>query len=259
MAEGLKMIAQKTKKIQKGLVNELTRVSKSLYLIRFTPHTPVDIKPGQFVSVLCDNLTLRRPFSVMNYEDGVISILFKKKGAGTTYISNLKQGDEIDFVGPMGNGFNIERKKSLLISAGVGSAPVFYLHKKMEELGVENFFASGFVSKEEIPSNLEFDMVTTDDGSEGKKGSIVNYVEGLILSFNPEKIYCCGPEIVLKLIVQTAEKHSIKTEVAMEKVMACSIGVCKGCVIKIKKDGKIQNATVCHDGPVFDGGDVVWQ
>lgn len=259
MAEGLKMIAQKTKKIQKGLVNELTRVSKSLYLIRFTPHTSVDIKPGQFVSVLCDNLTLRRPFSVMDYEDGVISILFKKKGAGTTYISNLKQGDEIDFVGPMGNGFNIERKKSLLISAGVGSAPVFYLHKKMEELGVENFFASGFVSKEEIPSNLEFDMVTTDDGSEGKKGSIVNYVEGLILSFNPEKIYCCGPEIVLKLIVQTAEKHSIKTEVAMEKVMACSIGVCKGCVIKIKKDGKIQNATVCHDGPVFDGGDVVWQ
>lgn len=253
------MIAQKTKKIQKGLVNELTRVSKSLYLIRFTPHTPVDIKPGQFVSVLCDNLTLRRPFSVMDYEDGVISILFKKKGAGTTYISNLKQGDEIDFVGPMGNGFNIERKKSLLISAGVGSAPVFYLHKKMEELDVENFFASGFVSKEEIPSNLEFDMVTTDDGSEGKKGSIVNYVEGLILSFNPEKIYCCGPEIVLKLIVQTAEKHSIKTEVAMEKVMACSIGVCKGCVIKIKKDGKIQNATVCHDGPVFDGGDVVWQ
>lgn len=253
------MIAQKTKKIQKGLVNELTRVSKSLYLIRFTPHTPVDIKPGQFVSVLCDNLTLRRPFSVMDYEDGVISILFKKKGAGTTYISNLKQGDEIDFVGPMGNGFNIERKKSLLISAGVGSAPVFYLHKKMEELDVENFFASGFVSKEEIPSNLEFDMVTTDDGSEGKKGSIVNYIEGLILSFNPEKIYCCGPEIVLKLIVQTAEKHSIKTEVAMEKVMACSIGVCKGCVIKIKKDGKIQNATVCHDGPVFDGGDVVWQ
>ena len=248
------MIAQKTKKIQKGLVNELTRVSKSLYLIRFTPHTPVDI-----VSVLCDNLTLRRPFSVMDYEDGVISILFKKKGAGTTYISNLKQGDEIDFVGPMGNGFNIERKKSLLISAGVGSAPVFYLHKKIEELGVENLFASGFVSKEEIPSNLEFDMVTTDDGSEGKKGSIVNYVEGLILSFNPEKIYCCGPEIVLKLIVQTAEKHSIKTEVAMEKVMACSIGVCKGCVIKIKKDGKIQNATVCHDGPVFDGGDVVWQ
>ena len=259
MAEGLKMIAQKKKKIQKGLVNELTRVSKSLYLIRFTPHTPVDIKPGQFVSVLCDNLTLRRPFSVMDYEDGVISILFKKKGAGTTYISNLKQGDEIDFVGTMGNGFNIERKKSLLISAGVGSAPVFYLHKKMEELDVENFFASGFVSKEEIPSNLEFDMVTTDDGSEGKKGSIVNYVEGLILSFNPEKIYCCGPEIVLKLIVQTAEKHSIKTEVAMEKVMACSIGVCKGCVIKIKKDGKIQNATVCHDGPVFDGGDVVWQ
>lgn len=253
------MIAQKTKKIQKGLVNELTRVSKSLYLIRFTPHTSVDIKPGQFVSVLCDNLTLRRPFSVMDYEDGVISILFKKKGAGTTYISNLKQGDEIDFVGPMGNGFNIERKKSLLISAGVGSAPVFYLHKKMEELDVENFFASGFVSKEEIPSNLEFDMVTTDDGSEGKKGSIVNYIEGLILSFNPEKIYCCGPEIVLKLIVQTAEKHSIKTEVAMEKVMACSIGVCKGCVIKIKKDGKIQNATVCHDGPVFDGGDVVWQ
>lgn len=195
----------------------------------------------------------------MDYQDNTISILFKKKGDGTTYISNLKPGNEIDFIGPMGNGFNIENKKSLLISAGVGSAPIFYLHKKMKKLGIENFFASGFVSKQEIPSNLEFDMITTDDGSVGSKGSIVNYVEKIISSYNPEKIYCCGPEIVLKLISQIGENHSIPTEVAMEKVMACSIGVCKGCVIKIKKEGKIQNATVCHDGPVFNGGDVVWQ
>lgn len=253
------MIAQKIKKIQQAVVKDVLQVSKSLYLIKFLPEFETDIKPGQFISILCDNLTLRRPFSVMDYEDGLISVLFKKKGLGTEYISNLSSGDKIDFIGPLGNGFCIEPKRSLLISAGVGSAPIFYLHKKLDEMQIENLFVSGFTSKDEIPSNLQFDKITTDDGSFGQKGSIVNYVQSLIEEYKPEKIYSCGPEIVLKIITQIAQKNSVDCEVAMEKVMACGIGVCKGCVIKVIKDNEVKNLTVCHDGPVFDGGKILWQ
>lgn len=252
------MIGVKTKKIQKGVVNAVEQVAQSLWFITFTPSIPVDVKAGQYVSILCDNLTLRRPFSVMENKNGAIGILFKKKGPGTEYISRLKSGDEVDFIGPLGNGFNIENKKSLLISAGVGSAPIFYLRNKMNEKNIDNLFVSGFTSQNEIPSNVKVDKITTDDGSLGKKGSVINYIEGWINEYKPEKIYACGPEIVLKLTVQIACKHSIPCEVAMEKIMACGIGVCKGCVIKVKDGDTLKNVTVCKDGPVFDGGKVAW-
>ena len=75
----------------------------------------------------------------------------------------------------------------------------------------------------------------------------------------PEKIYACAPDIVLKKISEIASKYGIETEVALEKTMACGIGVCKGCVIKVIKNGEIQNATICHDGPVFKASEVVWE
>ena len=80
----------------------------------------------------------------------------------------------------------------------------------------------------------------------------------LINDYQPEIIYACGPHIVLKLVSQLGEQYGIETQVAMEKVMACGIGVCRGCVIDIKKDGKVVNATVCKDGPVFKGSEIVW-
>ncbi len=245
------------KKNHIGTVENIQEINKNVYSIEFSSPTLEKISAGEYVSILCDGLTLRRPFSVANFENNTTTVLFKKRGGGTEYISNLKIGDKIEFSAPLGNTFTIENKKTLLIGAGIGVAPLFYLEKKLNEIGAETFFAAGFLSESDIIEH-DFDFVSTDDGSNGNKGSICDYLEQIIEEFKPEKIVSCAPHPVLKFVAQTAQKHKIPCEVAMEKVMACGIGVCRGCVISLKKDGKTQNATVCKDGPVFNGEEVVW-
>ena len=252
------MIQEKNKKIYKATVETINKVSVSSYFIEINCGVPIEVKAGQFISIYCDGLTLRRPFSVFSNNNGKIGILFKERGKGTKYIKSLKRGDFIDIMGPIGNCFNIQNKKSLLIGAGIGIAPISFLKTKLEKKNIENKFIAGFLNKQEIPQDINIDEYYTDDGSYGKQGSVINYIEDCIKDFKPEIIYSCGPLIVLKTVAQLGEKYGIETQVAMEKVMACGIGVCRGCVIDIKRDGQIINATVCKDGPVFKGSEVVW-
>lgn len=239
-----------------GTIKNIEKINKDVYSIDFYSSTLDNILPGEYVSILCDELTLRRPFSIANFENGTITILMKKRGSGTQYMSRLNIGDNIEFSAPLGNTFRIENKKTLLIGAGIGVAPLFYLNKKLKEIGAETFFAAGFLSESDIIG--QFDFVSTDDGSNGQKGSICDYLEKIIDEFKPEKIVSCAPHPVLKIVAQKAQECNIDCEVAMEKVMACGIGICRGCVIQVKKGDKIQNATVCKDGPVFDAKEVVW-
>lgn len=247
------------KKIYKAKVNKIEKVSSSSYFIEIECENPVFVEAGQFISIYCNGLTLRRPFSVYSNNDGKIGILFKERGKGTKYIKSLKVGDDIDIAGPFGNSFDIKNKKALLIGAGIGAAPISYLKTKLDNKNIENCFIAGFLNKDEIPQGMLIDKICTDDGSFGEKGSVLNYIGVIINEYKPEVIYACGPHIVLKIISELGEKYGIETQVAMEKVMACGIGVCRGCVIDIKKNGKIINATVCKDGPVFKGEEVVWE
>ena len=244
------------KKNHIGKITNIQKINEQVYSIEFSSPTLEKIVPGEYISILCDGLTLRRPFSVANFENNTVTVLFKMRGKGTQYMSNLKVGDKIEFSAPLGNTFKLENKKKLLIGAGIGVAPLLYLNKELKKLGAETYFAAGFLTKEDILG--KFDFVTTDDGTTDNKGSICDFLKLLIAGVNPEKIVCCAPHPVLKLIATEAAKKGIDCEVCMEKVMACGIGVCRGCVIQIEKDGKIQNATVCKDGPVFAGKEVVW-
>lgn len=252
------MIKDNFKKIYKAKVVEIKKVANSSYFIEIDCNIPVEVKAGQFISIYCDGLTLRRPFSVFSNNRGKIGVLFKEKGKGTNYIKSLKSNDTIDIIGPLGNYFDIQNKKSLLVGAGIGVAPISFLKSKLDEKGIENIFIAGFLNKGEIPNIVKMDKIYTDDGSIGGKGSVINYAEQIIKEYEPQIIYSCGPHIVLKMISQLGEKYGIEVQVAMEKVMACGIGVCRGCVIDIKKDNKIINAAVCKDGPVFKGSEVVW-
>ena len=253
------MTIEKNKKNNKGIVKKILKVANDMFLIEILVDESFESNAGQFISILCGNHTMRRPFSIMNFENNVISVLFKKKGDGTAYISALKEGDEVDFLGALGNGFFEGPKKTLCVGAGVGVAPVYYLKK---ELGASARLIAGFQNEKEIPQNLlkEIDFLTTDDGSGNVngKGSIIDYLEVQIQEFKPERICVCGPHIVLKLVSEIAKKYNIVCEVAMEKTMACSIGVCRGCVIRVVKNGEEQNASVCKDGPVFYGEEVGW-
>lgn len=253
------MITSKIKKIHKAKVVKIEKVSKNSYYIEFETQNEFESKAGQYISILCDNLTLRRPFSITYHSGRNIGVLFKEKGAGTSFIKSLQIGSIADFIGPLGNGFNILNKKSLLVGAGIGIAPIFYLQNSLNALEIESLSLAGFMSIDEIPSKIKANKYVTNDGSMGQKGSILDYIEDYIKAYTPEIIYACGPEVVLKEIASIAKKYSIKSQIAMEKVMACGIGVCRGCVIKVNKDGEIKNATICKDGPVFEGDEVVWQ
>lgn len=253
------MTIEKHKKLNKGEVTHIARVANEMFLIKIKTAPDFSSKPGQFISILCDGHAMRRPFSIMDFENGEISVLFKKKGDGTAFISALKVGDTVDFIGAMGNGFSLNNDRILLVGAGVGVAPVYYLKKYLKD-GVR--FIAGFQNSGEIPACLknEIDFISTDDGSgevQGK-GSIIDYLEKEIIEYQPDRICVCGPHIVLKLTSEIAKAHDIPCEVAMEKTMACSIGVCRGCVITLNKNGKLENASVCKDGPVFWGEEVVW-
>lgn len=253
------MTIEKHKKLNKGEVTHIARVANEMFLIKIKTAPDFSSKPGQFISILCDGHAMRRPFSIMDFENGEISVLFKKKGDGTAFISALKVGDTVDFIGAMGNGFSLSNDRLLLVGAGVGVAPVYYLKKYLKD-GVR--LIAGFQNSGEIPACLkdEIDFISTDNGSgevQGK-GSIIDYLEKEIIEYQPDRICVCGPHIVLKLTSEIAKAHDIPCEVAMEKTMACSIGVCRGCVITLNKNGKLENASVCKDGPVFWGEEVVW-
>jgi dihydroorotate dehydrogenase electron transfer subunit len=251
-----------------GTIKEIKQINKNVYSVEIFSSTLKKIEPGEYISILCEGLTLRRPFSIADFENGVITVLIKKRGKGTEYISNLKSGDSIEFSAPLGNTFKIENKKTLLIGAGIGVAPLFYLNKKLRAIGAETFFAAGFLGINDVilPRPLReragvrgmLDFISTDDGSNENQGSICDYLERLITEFKPEKIAACAPRPVLEYIAEHAQKYNIESEICMEKTMACGIGVCRGCVIKVKKGDEIVNKTVCKDGPVFDGAEVIW-
>lgn len=236
------------KKIQKGTVKNIEKVSIDVFKIEIKSSVK-NANAGQFISILCPPVTLRRPFSICGFDNGTITVLFKEKGEGTKYIKSLKIGDEVDFLGPLGNGFKIENKKALLVGAGIGIAPMLFLSDELKKKNIENYLVCGFKAKEEIIAGA--DEVTIG-------GSVLDNLQELINFHKPEILYSCGPHIVLENVAKIAQKNNLKSQVAMEKVMACSIGVCRGCVIQIKKDGEIQNATICHDGPVFEGDEPVW-
>lgn len=240
-----------------GTIKEIKEINKNVYSIKIFVPTLENIFPGEYISILCEGLTLRRPFSVAGFENNIITVLIKKRGKGTQYISELKPGDKIELSAPLGNRFKLENKKTLLIGAGIGVAPLIYLNKELKKIKAETFFAAGFLGINEIfDKNLDF--ISTDDGSNGNKGSICDYLEQLINDFKPQKIVSCAPYPVLKIVSKVSENKNIECDVCMEKVMACGIGICRGCAIKTKKDGKIINKTVCKDGPVFSGTEVVW-
>lgn len=236
-----------------GKINKIEKITFDTYKVVIESDLNC-AKSGQFISVLCENKTLRRPFSISDFENidskSKTTILIKQKGEGTKYISNLKTGDNINFLAPLGNGFEIQNKKSLLVGAGIGIAPMLFLKKELNKCNIENYLIAGFKAKEEIIQG--YDEVVIG-------GSVVDNLEDIIKSQKIEIVYCCGPSIVLKLVSDLCKKLNIESQLAMEKVMACGIGVCRGCVIKILKNNIETTASICKDGPIFRGSEIIWE
>jgi len=264
-------------KLLKGEIISNDKLNENLYKMTiFSPYVVKNCIPGQFVNIKCSSEgslhpLLRRPFSIHDVEQQfkVFSILYTIKGIGTKYLSLLSSGDLVDFVGPLGNGIKIsggEKKDYLLIGGGIGIAPLFYLAKYLVEKKQNVFFAAGFKNN----SYLFFEKwllslkiyyeIFSEDGSHGEKGMVSNMVSQRIDDFKNYEIFCCGPLEMYKALQSIFLINEIKAYALFEEIMACGVGVCKGCVIKVKnnenKNG-FDYKTVCKDGPLFNLMEVI--
>lgn len=225
------------------------------------PNIANEAKPGQFVEVYPDNGAnlLSRPISIceIDKEKGTLRLVFQIVGKGTKLFSTLGCGDTIRILGPCGNGYSFCEGVSVLVGGGIGVPPLLETCKQLKgEKIVVLGFRSGSFLVDEFESLGAKVFVATDDGSVGFKGNVVDLLkaEGI----KGDMIYSCGPKIMLKFLSMYAEENNIPCQVSMEERMACGIGACVGCVIKVKDGDDWTYKKVCKDGPVFDSKEVCW-
>ena len=225
------------------------------------PEIASQAKAGQFVEVYTGSKEhlLGRPISICEITDKGLRLVFQVVGKGTEMFSNLKTGDTVKLLGPCGNGYNLKKDKSaLLVGGGIGVPPLL---ETVKQLGGGTVVLA---SRSEELSILKEDFekagakvyIATDDGSLGFKGNAVQLLREKEIS--ADVVYSCGPKIMLKFLTEYAIEKNMECQVSMEERMACGIGACVGCVVKIKNGDDWEHKKVCKDGPVFEGREVVW-
>lgn len=210
-----------------------------------------DMRAGQFVELSVPGFYLRRPISVADCADGVLTLLVKEAGEGTKKLRTVKSGDTVDALTGLGNGFDLNAEKPLLVGGGIGCAPLYKLAKDFAAAGVRATAVLGFRNAAEVYYAEEFSrfcdvVIATDDGSAGVRGNAVSAAEGIDF----DRFYACGPQVMLR----AAAQKLVYGQVSLEARMGCGFGACMGCSIKTTKG----YARVCKEGPVFEAEEVVW-
>ena len=229
------------------------RIAKNVYRMLLAGDT-TGILPGQFVNIRIAGQFLRRPISVCNIADGVLTIIYKVVGVGTEAMSHLPVGTELNVLTVLGNGYNLSKAGDapLLVGGGVGVPPMYMLARQLREAGKKVRVILGFNTKDEVFYEDEFRAlgcdvtVTTVDGSHGVKGFVTNALDG-----QQSYYYTCGPLPMIKALIQAAGTYG---EVSMEERMGCGFGACMGCTIQTTKGPK----RVCKEGPVFPAEELIF-
>ena len=218
-------------------------------------------KPGQFISVYTKDKSkvLPRPISLceVDKEQGRLRIVYRVVGAGTREFSAYQAGDDIEIMGPLGNGFPLKEKKAFLIGGGIGIPPMLELAKN---LNCEKQMVLGY--RDVLFLNKEFEQygkvyVATEDGSAGTKGNVIDAIKANGLE--ADVIYACGPTPMLRALKAYAAENGIECWLSLEEKMACGIGACLACVCKSKDvdaHTNVKNKRICKDGPVFAADEI---
>lgn len=263
------------------------------------PQIGSEIKPGQFIMLKIggsDGPLFRRPFSVfrrvkLNGGTLGIEVVYKVVGRGTRFMADLRKGDALDVIGPLGHGFEWCRDKQvhILLAGGTGSACIFMLGEEIsnvvKEYGLDLNILLGVETKKSLVLEKEFRalngkvMVSTDNGTYGYHGLVTEMLKDSIDGGKISSdcaIYASGPEPMLKALAPICQKYYIPTQISMERHMMCGIGACLTCVCKIDPNHVLKRrdlesshiqfetgsefgyALVCKDGPVFDINEVIF-
>lgn len=210
---------------------------------------------GQFVNILLDGLYLRRPISVNDYDEETLTLIYKVVGVGTEKMKAMSEGQELDVLVGLGNGYDLSKsgETPLLIGGGVGVPPLYNLAKKLVRNGKKVSVILGFNKKEEVFGEEDFKSlgcnvtVTTVDGSYGVKGFVTNALPEVYSYF-----YTCGPEPMLKAVYNATTTSG---EFSFEERMGCGFGACMGCTCKTLYGHK----RICKDGPVMKKEEIIWE
>ena len=227
------------------------------------PKGAKEARPGQFIAMYCEDGTklLPRPISIcgIDAEAGTLRVVYRIAGEGTRLFSQMKAGDSLEVMGPLGNGFTMKDKKAIIVGGGIGIPPMLELTKQLDcEKTVVLGYRDELFLKEEVEACANV-AVATEDGSTGTKGTVIDAIEAAQVS--GEIIYACGPMPMLKALAEYADAHGMEAQISLEERMACGIGACLGCICKTKEKDhhtNVNNTRICKDGPVFDAKEVVF-
>lgn len=217
--------------------------------------------PGQFLTIRIPSpvALLPRPMSLSGIDasSGVLSILYRVVGLGTSILSGLCPGESLDLMGPLGQGFPSPPPGALLVAGGTGIAPLLPL----AQMGAGDMtLLYGARSQDQlidlgsiVPSHIRLELAT-DDGSRGHQGTVPEALQTLLEELKPHAIYVCGPRPMMAQVASQARKRGIPAWVSLEERMACGVGACLGCAIQTPAGYR----RVCKDGPVFRSEEVTW-
>ena len=234
---------------------ENTRLVPGVCRMRLKGDTSAITAPGQFVNIRLDGLFLRRPISVCDVCDDVLTIIYKVVGKGTEAMSKL-EGGKLDILTGLGNGYDLTAagEKPVLLGGGVGVPPMYLLAKRLITEGKTPAVILGFNKREEIFYEEEFKAlgcrvyVTTVDGSYGIKGFVTDALKELEYTY----FYTCGPEPMLKAVYRASVTSG---QMSFEERMGCGFGACMGCSCKTLTGYK----RICKDGPVMRKEEITWE
>jgi dihydroorotate dehydrogenase electron transfer subunit len=243
-------------------------------------------QPGHFVHVLPSGTSsfdplLRRAFSVFHTEENLVDILYRVEGRGTALLSQVRAGQNVNLLGPLGHTFVYQAEemaryqisRTILIGGGVGVPPMAFLTKFLRtHLAAHDVNAIiGARSHHDLIGIDEFrnlgiqPAITTDDGSAGTRGLVTGPLEEFLSAWQNDGaralVYACGPWPMLKAVAHLCHKYKVLCQVSLEENMPCGIGVCNGCVIPVQgaSDDYGKYRRICIDGPVMWSHEVLWE
>lgn len=237
------------------LILQNKKIASDTYEMILAGDTSVFKAPGQFLSIALKDCYLRRPFSVSQYNEDDLTIVYKVVGRGTRIMSELVPQQELSCLVGLGNGFKtvVDEDSVVLIGGSVGCAPLVQLNRELSLQNIKCKVVLGFNKDEEVFYRDAFlnseVIVCALDGSQDYTGNVIEALSaaGLMTTY----YYACGPLGMLRAVHLSSKASG---QLSLEARMGCAYGVCRGCGITTKEGRK----RVCKDGPVFNSEVLIW-
>jgi ferredoxin/flavodoxin---NADP+ reductase len=249
------------------ILRKIELVPKIFEMVVEAPRVARKAHPGEFVVVMADETGERIPLTIADFdrEAGTITMVIMVVGTSSSKICAMAEGDSLHaLIGPLGKASEIESCDTvLMVAGGVGTAPVYPIARAMQEAGCRVVTIQGARSKEmlfwseRMAEVSDEHILTTDDGTAGRKGLVTEPLKELLEADAEKKIgcvYAIGPAVMMKFCAKTTEPFGVKTVVSLNPIMVDGTGMCGGCRVDV--GGK--TLFTCVDGPEFDGHLVDW-